>query len=282
MVLEDEFCDIVKKARHGQEQSIPQLAAAANMLPEFLVQLERGERVPQPGEVEKIGMALGLKQSALYAITLEGWVPRPMPEWLGERVTTVVGDIGGYEVKGYVLHDLQQKEALFIDTAYNAPAMLAVLKERELLLKAVCLTHGHTDHAGGLDRILREWKVPVFLGDGDFPLLPWKPPSGSVTVPSDGQTLSVGGIGVTCLATPGHTPGGYCFRVSAPNRELCFVGDTLFAGSIGRSNPFSLYACHLASVRDRVLALPDDTVLLPGHGPATTVSEEILNNPFSL
>ena len=62
--------------------------------------------------------------------------------------------------------------------------------------------------------------------------------------------------------------------------ELCFVGDTLFAGSIGRSNPFSLYPDHLQSVRERVLQLPNETVLLPGHGPATTVKEEIVNNPF--
>ena len=162
-----------------------------------------------------------------------------------------------------------------------APAMLSVLKENRLQLKAVCLTHGHTDHAGGLDQILSQWPVPVYLGKGDFPLLPWKPPSSSITIPTDGQKILVGDLTVTCLPTPGHTPGGYCFRVSESKKEVCFVGDTLFAGSIGRSNPFSLYAAHLCSVRERVLSLPGETVLLPGHGPATTVSEELINNPFS-
>jgi glyoxylase-like metal-dependent hydrolase (beta-lactamase superfamily II) len=81
--------------------------------------------------------------------------------------------------------------------------------------------------------------------------------------------------------TPGHTPGGICYVTDMQNRSVCFVGDTLFAGSIGRSNPHTLYATHLDSVRRRVLKLPLDSTLFPGHGPATTVREEIDNNPFS-
>ncbi len=282
MPLEDEFCDIVKKARNGQGQSVSQLSESARLMPKNLEQLEKGQRRPQRNEVENIGAALNLKRSALVAVAVDEWVPHPSPNWIAERITTVTGDIGGYEVKGYVLHDLVKREAVFIDTAYNAPVMLSVLKDRGLTLKAVCLTHGHTDHAGGLDRILNQWSVPVYLGEGDFPLLSWKPPSGSVIIPNDGLEVLVGSLTVTCLATPGHTPGGYCFRVSEPNQEICFVGDTLFAGSIGRSNPFSLYGEHLCSVRERVLSLPEETVLLPGHGPPTTVSEELVNNPFGL
>lgn len=282
MSLEDEFCDIVKKARNGQGQSVSQLAGAAHVSAEILEHLETDQRKPQRSEVESIGAALRLKQSALVAVAVDGWVPHPSPDWIAERVTTVTGYIGGYEVKGYVLHDIERKEAVFIDTGYNAPAMLSVLKDRGLILKAVCLTHGHTDHAGGLDRIVSEWEVPVYLGEGDYPLLPWKPSSGRIITPTDGQEISVGTFTVICLATPGHTPGGYCFWVSQPKQEMCFVGDTLFAGSIGRSNPFSLYPEHLCSVRERVLSLPGETVLLPGHGPATTVSEELVNNPFGM
>jgi len=84
-----------------------------------------------------------------------------------------------------------------------------------------------------------------------------------------------------CLASPGHTPGGFCYRVSYAGRVFCFVGDTLFAGSIGRSNPPSLYPLHLASVREKLLTLPEDTVLFFRHGPATTVREELDHNPFA-
>ena len=280
MPLEDEFCDIVKKARNGRGWTVTQLAGSVNVSPGYIEQLEGGTQCPREKDCEQIGNALGIKPSALIAGTVNGWVPQPSPPWVSTVVTTILGEIGGYEVKGYVLHDSIKKEALCIDTAYNAPEMLRVLKEMNLTLKAVCLTHGHTDHAGGLDAILREWDVPVFLGDGDFPLLPWKPPLETITIPMDGENIMVGTFRVTCVATPGHTPGGFCFRVSANDREVCFVGDTLFAGSIGRSNPFSLYEQHLSSVRSRVLALPGETVLLPGHGPATTVSEELINNPF--
>ena len=78
------------------------------------------------------------------------------------------------------------------------------------------------------------------------------------------------------MTTPGHTPGGVCYRAN----DYCFVGDTLFAGSIGRANPSTLYPAHLESVRRRVLTLPDQLILFPGHGPATTVREEKEHNPF--
>ena len=280
MTLEDEFCDIVKKARMGQGYSIAEVAQKADLSNKELEALEKGSRPPSAKEVEAIGCALQLKTKPLTEITIEGWVPESSPNWVDGLVVTVVGDIGGDAVKGYVLYDSHSQEAVLIDTAYNAGAMLTVLKERGLQLRGVCLTHGHADHAGGLDRILGKWPVPVYLGEGDFPLLPWKPPRETLSVPSQGQTISVGNLTVECVATPGHTPGGFCYKFQHAGQDLCFVGDTLFAGSIGRSNPFSLYPRHLDSVRQSVLQLPNGTVLLPGHGPATTVKEEVVHNPF--
>ena len=280
VMLEDEFCDIVKKARKGSGQSISQVAETAHVRKDEWERLEQGARAPSEHEVYAMARALALKGEALAAVSVGGWVPQPSPEWVSSLVVTVLGDIGGYEVKGYVLIDPQTKQAVFIDTAYNAEAMLAVLEERHATLTGVCLTHGHMDHAGGLDRIVAEWPVPVYLGEGDFPLLPWKPPQASVVVPKDAQALAVGDLRVECLATPGHTPGGICYRVQSQGQAFCFVGDTLFAGSVGGSNPLSLYAEHLVSVRGRVLQMDPDTVLLPGHGPPTTVKEELVMNPF--
>ena len=280
MTLEDEFCDIVKKARLGSRQSVAHAAETARLPEEDWERLEQGARAPSEHEVQAIAQALALKGEALAAVSVGGWVPQAPPEWVASLVVTVRGDVGGYEVKGYVLVDPQTKQAVFIDTAYNAGAMLAVLEEQNATLVGVCLTHGHMDHAGGLDRILSEWPIPVYLGEGDFPLLPWKPPHESVVVLRDAQVLAVGDLQVECVATPGHTPGGFCYKVHSRGQALCFVGDTLFAGSVGGSNPLSLYAEHLASVRQRVLQLDPDTVLLPGHGPPTTVKEERVTNPF--
>ncbi|UCE64612.1 MAG: MBL fold metallo-hydrolase, partial [Nitrospirota bacterium] len=172
-------------------------------------------------------------------------------------------------------------ETVMIDTGYNAKEMLSTIKQRNLTLTAICLTHGHADHAGGLDQILADRSVPVYLGDGDFDLLPLKPSRDRVKIPKDRETISVGNLKLEFLATPGHTPGGFCYRMRRDQEELCFVGDTLFAGSVGRSNPFSLYSTHLRSVREVVLKISEEAILLPGHGPATTVREERLHNPFA-
>ena len=234
--------------------------------------------MPTKAEVQAIAAALGLRAEPLTQIALNGWEPAPTPSSVS-GVDTVVGDIGGYAVKGYVVHDAG--EAIFIDTAYNADAMLAVLERRRLRLSGVCLTHGHADHAGGLDVILQHQSVPVYLGEADQPLLGWRPPRELLTKPDDGRVIQAGGLSIRCMTTPGHTPGGICYRVERGTNEVCFVGDTLFAGSIGRANPFSLYRAHLDSVRRRVLTLPARTILFPGHGPATTVSEELSHNPFA-
>jgi hydroxyacylglutathione hydrolase len=276
--LEDEFGDIVKKARTGQGLSVGELAQAAGLPPGDVTVLERGGRVPTRAEVQALATALGLRPDSLARIAIDGWIPAALPVVAG--LETVHGDIGGYAVKGYVLHDAG--EAVFVDTAYNAEALLAVLEQHRLTLKAVCLTHGHSDHAEGLDVILQHYAVPVYIGAADVSLLSWKPPKKLLVPTEDGKTIAIGRVTLSCMTTPGHTLGGICYRVAGADgeRELCFVGDTLFAGSIGRANPSSLYPVHLESVRRRVLTLPKDTVLLPGHGPATTVTEELAHNPF--
>ena len=160
--------------------------------------------------------------------------------------------------------------------------MIAWIESHRVKLTGICLTHGHADHAEGIQELLARWQVPVYLGADDVSLLHWKPSQDRLIAPSDGQAISVGGLLVHCLATPGHTPGGICYRIDAGTQPVCFVGDTLFAGSIGRSIPHTLYHTHLDSVRQRVLKLPNDCILLPGHGPATTVREELDHNPFGL
>jgi len=282
MNLEDDFCDILKKARFGQGQGLAALAELTKIEPSDLESLEKGQRLPTRAEIQHISQALHLRTASLVAITLDGWIPQPQPAWTTADglVETIRGDIGGYEVKGYLLTDPDTKQTLMIDTGYNAQQMLDTIKKRALTLIGVGLTHGHADHAGGLDEILAEWPVPVYLGNGDFDLLPWKPDYASLKVPTDHHMIALGELTVECLTTPGHTPGGLCYLTTRKGQTLCFVGDTLFAGSVGRSNPFSLFPQHLHSVRKTLLQLSQDTVLLPGHGPSTTVAEEQTHNPF--
>lgn len=276
MPLEDDFCDIIKKARMGLAMPLGDLARISGLFAADITALERGARTPTADEVRALASALRLRPAPLEAIALHGWMPAPVPGTF-KSVKTVNGSVGGYAVKGYLLHDAG--EVVMIDTAYNAPAMIELVERHRLRLKAVCLTHGHSDHADGLERILARWQVPVYLGAEDETLLSWRPPTGLVS-PEDGTRFTVGQLTVTCLRTPGHTPGGICYQVEGAGQPLCFVGDTLFAGSIGRANPFPLYPTHLDSVRRRVLSLAPAHLLLPGHGPATTVHEELEHNPF--
>jgi hydroxyacylglutathione hydrolase len=277
MPLEDDFSDIIKKARTGQGLSIGDVALMAGLPADNITALERGARPPDRSEVQALAKALGLRLGPLEQIAIEKWEPvsQHQPAW----VETIQGLIGGYGVQGYVVHD--DGEAVLIDTAYNAPAMIEFLSGRQLRLIGICLTHGHADHADGIEQILKFREVPVYLGTEDVDLLSWQPQAAQLKAPQQGQKISVGRLSVHCLATPGHTPGGICYRVDADSQRICFVGDTLFSGSIGRSNPNTLYRTHLQSVRAHVLGLSPDCHLLPGHGPATTVREERDHNPFA-
>lgn len=276
MPLEDDFCDILKKSRTGQGLSVGDVARMTGLPGGDITALERGDQPRDRTEVRALAKTLGLRAEPLEQIAIDKWEPvaQRMPPW----VEMVHGSINGYGVQGYILHD--EGDALLVDTAYNAPAMLDQIRRRGLRLVAIALTHGHADHADGIEQILNHHEVSVYLGSEDIGLLGWRPRADLLVVPVDGLSIRVGRRTVHCLTTPGHTPGGICYRVDDAQLPVCFVGDTLFAGSIGRSNPRDLYTTHLDSVRRRVLTLSPDYRLFPGHGPATTVEEELDHNPF--
>ena len=277
MPLEDEFCDILKKSRIGQGLSVNEVSQMTGLPVGDISAWERGEAIRSRETVRALAQALGLRAEPLGQIAIDQWEPQVQhqPAW----IHTIHGSVGGYGVHGYIVHD--EGEAVVIDTAYNASAMIEVLEAHKLRLVGICLTHGHADHAVGIDRILTHQEVPVYLGGEDIGLLEWRPREELLVEPKDGQVITVGRRTLRCVATPGHTPGGMCYQVDDKDDPVCFVGDTLFAGSIGRSNPSRLYAAHLDSVRMRLLTLPPHYCLLPGHGPTTTVAEERRHNPFS-
>jgi len=276
MLLEDDFSDILKKARIGRGLSVGDVARTTGLPGGDITALERGDPPSDRGEVRALAKALGLRPAALEQIAIDQWTPvsQQPPAW----VETIHGSINGYGVQGYIVHD--RHEAILIDTAYNAPVMLETLSKRGLTLIGICLTHGHADHADGIEQILKHREVPVYLGTQDLPLLSWRPRPDLLAEPQDALAIKVGGRTLECLVTPGHTPGGICYRMEDAQHPVCFVGDTLFAGSIGRSNPSTLYRTHLDSVARRLLTLSPENRLFPGHGPATTVKEEREHNPF--
>ena len=276
MPLEDDFCDILKKSRMGQGLSVGDVARMTGLPGGDITALERGDQPKDRAEVRALAKALGLRVEPLEQIAINKWEPvaQCMPPW----VEMVQGSVSGYGVQGYIVDD--EGDALLVDTAYNAPLMLEQLRRRGLRLLGICLTHGHADHADGIEQILDRYEVPVYLGPEDVELLSWRPRRELLVAPDNDLMIRFGRRTLRCMTTPGHTPGGICYCADDVQVPVCFVGDTLFAGSIGRSNPKALYPSHLSSVTHRVLTLLPDYRLFPGHGPATTVEEELEHNPF--
>jgi len=200
--------------------------------------------------------------------------------------TLVVGMI---QANCYLLGDEKTGEAVVIDPGGDVPVILRALEARKLKPVAILATHGHFDHVEGLAAMKRATNAPILLHRGDLPLIQGMtvqgqlfglrveaapPPDRFVT---EGDTLVVGGHTVSVLHTPGHSPGSVCFKVD----KKIFVGDLLFAGSIGRTDlQGGDYDTLLRSVRDKIFTLPDDTTVYPGHGPETSVGFEKRTNPF--
>lgn len=181
--------------------------------------------------------------------------------------------------------------ALAIDPGGAADAMAELLAETGRKLAAILLTHAHLDHVEGVARLVRRTGAATYLHPADQPLyervvqqalafglqLEPQPPIDHALV--HGQRLELAGIELEIRHAPGHSPGHVVLY--APAEALAFVGDVIFFGSIGRSDlPGGDFAQLLRSIREQVLTLPPETVLHPGHGPATTVAHESATNPF--
>ena len=190
-----------------------------------------------------------------------------------------------------LLGDEQTHEAIIIDPGDEVGRIHKRLTELGLKLNQILVTHAHIDHVGGALRLKRLTGAPIFLNENDLPLLAmmseqadWigvptpetAPPDGTLT---DGATVGLEHYAAQVLHTPGHTQGSICLHF-AP-LKLLIAGDTLFAGSIGRTDlPGGNFDQIIDSIHARVLTLPDETRVLPGHGPLTTIGEERKSNPF--
>ncbi len=173
----------------------------------------------------------------------------------------------------------------------EAGRLLGFLTEHKLETEAILLTHGHFDHTWGVPALLERKEVPVFMDPADGELLRLGPRIfyRKATVPDkapfptrdihDGQVLPLAGLSFRVLSTPGHSPGSVCYYCE--EERLLLSGDTLFAGSIGRSDlPGGEYDDLIRSLMDKVMALPGDVDVIPGHGPGTTLGREAMTNPF--
>jgi len=190
-----------------------------------------------------------------------------------------------------ILGDEVTHEAVVVDPGDNIPEILSRLRKHGLTLRQIVITHAHIDHVGGALLLKKATGAPVFLNQEDMGLLAaMEMQAGWLGVPTpevaspdvsadDGLTVGLATLPAEVIHTPGHTPGSICLLFSQQN--LLLAGDTLFAGSIGRTDlPGGDGRQILRSLRDRLMVLPEATRVLPGHGPDTTIGEEKQSNPF--
>lgn len=191
-----------------------------------------------------------------------------------------------------VLGDELSRAAIVVDPGADLQAILAVLQKHQLAVSQILVTHAHIDHIAGAAALQQITGAPIVYNQNDLPLVAimavqagWLgmetpqvlPPDHS---PADGEVLTgAGPLAPHILHTPGHTEGS--ISVYFPAENLLLAGDTLFAGSVGRTDlPGGHTGKLLESIRDRLLLLPDNTIVVPGHGPETTIGVERVSNPF--
>ncbi len=199
--------------------------------------------------------------------------------------------VGPLQCNCSVVGDELTKEAIVIDPGDEIGNVMAVLQNHGLTVKQIVITHAHIDHVGGAMKLKQLTGAPILLNQNDTALLKmldvqatWigMPSPGKVDIDASlttGDKVQAGGLIADVLHTPGHTEGSICLYF-APEKKL-IAGDTLFAGSIGRTDlPGGSYEKIMRSLHGPVLALPDETIVVPGHGPLTTIGEERETNPF--
>lgn len=272
MNLEDHLGDIVRKARAMANVTASEAARAAGLGESELASMEESGTAPAKANIAALAKRLELNPGKLEAIA-RGWAPssKDLSQWRELRCITTSD--GGMAVNCYVVWDEVSREAAIFDTGWNGEPLLQLIAEEQLQLRHLFITHTHPDHIAALGA-LRE----------KFPKA--KVHSSSKTAPVDQRNrandfIHLGSLRITNRDTPGHAEDGTTYIIGtwpedAPH--VAIVGDAIFAASIGRGN--QSWELARQKVREQILSLPPETLLCPGHGPLTTVSEEKEHNPF--
>ncbi|RPJ36182.1 MAG: MBL fold metallo-hydrolase [Deltaproteobacteria bacterium] len=201
-------------------------------------------------------------------------------------------EVGRFSVFAYLLGEDAGGDGLVIDPADDADEIIALAKSKKIAIKTILNTHAHVDHIMGNEEMKRKTGAKIIIHEDDAPLLTQTPrsmlamfggrpsPAADQTV-KDGEIIRIGEVSLKVLHTPGHSPGGMCLF----GEGVVFTGDTLFVGGLGRTDlPGGSWQVMLQSIRTKLLTLPDETIVYPGHnyGPSakSTIKNERLYNPF--
>ena len=273
--LEDEFGDVVRKARAGLDISVEDLAARTGLSERDVKSIEVYTGHPDEAQVRRLAEALGLRPDPLWALAQDSW-SAPEPGWALGGAYAIERLTNDYPEHCYVVI-APSGECLVVDPGAQPERILETATRDGRQPLVILITHRHQDHTGALVPVQRATGAPVYIQASDAEGAAGVPAGAVHALDGDGE-IRIGPFGIDVLHTPGHTPGSATYVLAAEGRLAAFCGDTLFAGSAG--NARHSYAALLASLRDKLAKLPPDTALYPGHGPATTLANELERNPF--
>ncbi len=263
--IEDFYEDIISKACRGLSISKSQLAAATGLSRTDINTALGGEL--NESHARKFAEALGLDADSLILLGKKTWKPE-FVELDGLAVfNTPFHDM---TVNAFVVWDPESMQGCIFDSGADATPIIDFIFAKGIVVESIFITHTHPDHIVDLDKLVTAYRCPVYVGE--------KEESSIGEAFAAGRPFSVGKLSIETRLTWGHATGGITFVVEGLQRPLAVVGDALFAQSMGGG--MVSYKAALETNRKEIFTLPKETVICPGHGPLTSVGEEMLHNPF--
>src|SRR3954451_13923609 len=265
IALEDGFADVIGKAQRGLRLSDTELAEKARVSSHKIRKLREGEF--DELALLRVGGVLNLATRALSELATGEWRPEIVELEGLAQVSTHYHDM---LVNAYLVWCRKTRLAVAFDTGSDCSELLALATKQKVKIEKILLTHGHVDHVADLAKLKQKTGASVFVSSRE-------PIAGAETI-EEGKTFKVGGLNIESRLTWGHSRGGMTYVIEGLKRPVAVVGDSLFAGSMGGGSVS--YEDALQNNLRKILTLPEETILCPGHGPMTTVGEEKVHNPF--
>ena len=265
-MLEDNHEDIITKALRGQAISKTSIAERVNVERSAIERILKGEVLEDV--IARIAPVLGLDAEKLLISARKEWFPEPRELIV---VKQFVSDFGEMSVNSYVVFDQVSRKAFILDTGTDCNSLTSFIEEDVLKVDSILLTHTHRDHIYCLDQLKRLFpSADIFVHKSEQL-------SGTIPI-EENFKLRMGDIQLNALHTYGHSVGGITYVIDGLPCPVAIVGDALFAGSMGGG--MVSYQDALRNNREKIMTLPDETIICPGHGPMSTIGEEKKYNPF--